>query len=59
MASGLDDFEYRVRQNYGLVVGDNIELWVIDDAWHVGGTGAIPEEYSRRMLAFFEIVPGN
>ncbi|MBI9046436.1 MAG: hypothetical protein JEZ06_18240 [Anaerolineaceae bacterium] len=51
---GLDDFELRVSQKYADVIGENAEVWLIDNAWHVGGPNVIPEEYSKRMLEFFE-----
>ena len=54
IAGGLDDFEHRVSQKYAGVVGANEQIWLIEDAWHMGGPMAIPDEYSRRMLEFFE-----
>lgn len=54
--SGLDPFESRVAQKYAAVVRDNAEVWLIPDAWHVGGPVVIPAEYSRRMVAFFDAV---
>ena len=53
VTSGLDDFEYRVNQKYAGLVGANTRLWFIENAWHVGGPGVIPDEYSRQMLEFF------
>ena len=54
IAGGLDDFEHRVSQKYASVVGANAQIWLIEDAWHVGGPAIIPDEYSRRMLEFFK-----
>jgi hypothetical protein len=54
VAGGLDDFERRTNRQYAEVVGDNVEVWIIEDAWHVGGLGAVPDEYRQRMLTFFE-----
>jgi hypothetical protein len=54
VAGGLDDFESRVSQKYAGVVTSNTELWLIKDAWHLGGPTVTPDEYSRRMLEFFE-----
>ena len=55
IAGGLDDFESRGSQKYAAIVGPNAEIWHIDNAWHVGGPVVVPEEYSQRMLDFFEI----
>ncbi len=54
VAGGLDDFENRVSQKYASVVATNTEIWLIKDAWHVGGPSVRPDEYSRRMLEFFK-----
>lgn len=53
VASGLEDFEHRVNQKYRGLVGANTQIWFIENAWHVGGPGVIPNEYSRQMLEFF------
>lgn len=54
VAGALDTFEAQANRGYQAVVGENGEVWIIDTAWHVGGLGAIPHEYTRRMLAFFD-----
>jgi hypothetical protein len=54
VASGLDDFERRVSQKYAPIVGPNAQVWLIADAWHLGGLVVAPEAYRQRMLAFFE-----
>lgn len=54
IAGGLDDFENRVSQKYASVIGSNAEVWLIENAWHVGGSMVIPDEYSQRMLEFFD-----
>lgn len=54
VAGGLDNFENRVSQKYANVGGANEQIWIIEDAWHVGGPLVIPDEYNRRMLAFYE-----
>lgn len=53
VAAGLDDFEYRVNQKYAGLVGANTRMWFIENAWHVGGPGVIPDVYSRQMVEFF------
>ena len=54
VAGGLDDFERRVTQKYATVLNDNAQVWIIEDAPHVGGLFVRPDEYSQRMLVFFE-----
>ena len=54
VAGGLDDFERRVTQKYAEVLNDNAQVWIIEDAPHVGGLFVRPDEYSQRMLVFFE-----
>ena len=39
---------------YAQYAGDNAELWVLPDAGHCGGPGVRPEEYSARMVEFFD-----
>lgn len=34
--------------------GDNAELWIVEGAGHGGYLRVAPEEYERRMVAFFE-----
>ena len=53
VVSTLDEYEYRINQRYLEVLGENAEQRVIEGAAHVGGPALIPEEYSARMLAFF------
>ena len=36
------------------VLGEHAEQWVIENAGHVGGPALIPEEYTARMLTFFD-----
>jgi pimeloyl-ACP methyl ester carboxylesterase len=55
VASGLDDFENRVNQKYARVIGPNAQVWLIENAGHVGGSSVIPDEYRQRMLEFFEV----
>ena len=54
VAGGRDDFEQQVSQKYAEVVGPNGQVWLIDEAGHVGGRVARPEEYRRRMVDFFD-----
>ena len=58
IAGGLTDFEVRVHRIYARIAPENVSTWVIDEAWHLGGPQAAPDEYSRRMLAFFDEILG-
>lgn len=46
--------ESDVNRGYGSHLGENGELWVISGAGHTMGLGAATEEYTRRMIAFFD-----
>ena len=39
---------------YVQYAGENADLWVLPDAGHCGGPGVRPEEYSARMIEFFD-----
>lgn len=59
VAAGQDDFERRVNQNYAGLLGANTQLWLIEAAGHLGGPMIMPDEYERRMLAFFAAALGE
>ena len=59
VAGGLDDFERRANRQYAELGNPRVQVWVIDQAPHVGGAFVIPDEYRRRMLDFFEWALGN
>jgi pimeloyl-ACP methyl ester carboxylesterase len=59
VAGGLDDFERRVSQKFAGVVGENAQVWLIEEAWHVGGPSVAPDEYRQRMLDFFDPLAGG
>ena len=54
VVAGLDELERRANAPYRDLLGGNGEQWIIENAHHVGGPVAIPEEYTARMLAFFD-----
>lgn len=54
VSAGLDDYENRMSKYYARVHGSNEEIWLIENAWHTGGPAVVPDEYRRRMLAFFQ-----
>jgi hypothetical protein len=59
VGAGRDDFERRVHQGYRSVVGPNTGMWLIEDAWHVGGPVVATELYRQRMLEFFAATLGR
>jgi dienelactone hydrolase len=44
----------RLNRGYARAGGDNVTLWEIPEASHVGGIEARPAEYERRMVGFFD-----
>ncbi len=36
------------------LVGENAEVWVIEEAFHCDGPHLIPDEYASRMVSFFD-----
>jgi hypothetical protein len=59
IVSGLDVMERRANVAYRDLLGENGEQWVIENAYHVGGPVAIPDEYTAQMLGFFDQVLGE
>ncbi|MBL6983678.1 MAG: alpha/beta fold hydrolase [Anaerolineales bacterium] len=55
VAGGLAEFESIVNQRYAQAMAANAQLWLIEDAWHVGGAVVAPKEYHQRMVAFFDL----
>lgn len=54
VAAGVDPYEQDFNEGYAPYLGENGELWVIDNAAHVGGLSAVPDDYERRLIAFFD-----
>ncbi|MBK8027352.1 MAG: hypothetical protein IPK19_39650 [Chloroflexi bacterium] len=54
VAGGLHPYEAQFNRAYELSLGENGALWVIENAGHVGGLWAVPDEYRTRMIAFFD-----
>lgn len=54
VAGGLDPYEPIFNRQYEPLLGDNGELWVIEDAGHVGGLFVQPDVYRQRMVTFFD-----
>ena len=44
----------RLNRLYARTGGDNVTLWEIPEAAHVGGIDARPAEYERRVVGFFD-----
>jgi pimeloyl-ACP methyl ester carboxylesterase len=54
VASGTAPYEADFNRGYETLLGENSDLWVIEDAHHVGGIQVHPDEYTTRMIAFFD-----
>lgn len=54
VAGGLDMHEGNFNRHHATVLGENGTLWVIENAGHVGGLSAMPDEYTARMTGFFD-----
>lgn len=46
--------EYMHVEYYMNYAGKNTSLWIIPEAFHCDGPNQIPEEYTQRMLGFFD-----
>ena len=47
--------EIRIARRYAQSAGEeNTTVWELPDLHHVAGAAAIPDEYARRMIAFFD-----
>jgi dienelactone hydrolase len=44
----------KLNRGYAKAAGDSATLWEIPESGHVGGLKARPEEYERRVIAFFD-----
>jgi pimeloyl-ACP methyl ester carboxylesterase len=49
---GSEEDLYTLR--FAEIAGPNAQAWVIDEAIHCDGPFQIPEEYSQKMVAFFD-----
>lgn len=54
ITGGLAPYEPDFNLEYESFLGENGELWVIENAGHVGGLRAEPERYPARMIEFFD-----
>ncbi len=53
VSSGLDESERTTNERLIPVLGDNKDLWIIENAWHIGGRFDAPDKYREKLLAFF------
>ena len=44
----------KLNRVYARAGGDNVALWEIPEAGHMGGYDARPQEYERRVVGFFD-----
>ncbi|MBK8138948.1 MAG: alpha/beta fold hydrolase [Chloroflexi bacterium] len=54
VAGGRDPYDPGFARAYEGLLGENGGIWIIENAGHVGGLAAFPDEYAARMIAFFD-----
>ena len=54
VAGGQAPYEPDFNLEYEPYLGENGDLWIIENAGHVGGISAEPESYPARMIDFFD-----
>lgn len=54
VAGGLDPYEADFNRGYEPYLGENGQLWVIENARHLGGMSVDPSDYEMRMKRFFD-----
>lgn len=54
VAGGLAPYEADFNREYEPYLGENGDLWIIENAGHVGGLSADSEHYSARIIDFFD-----
>lgn len=58
VTAGQAEFERAVHQGYRAVVQENVYVWLIEDAGHVGGSAVVPDKYAERLVDFFNAAFG-
>ena len=53
VAGGLDTYETQFNRGYEPLLGENGNLWIIENAGHVAGLHSVPQMYKDRMIEFF------
>ena len=53
VSSGKDTSERQTNEQLIPLLGDKKQLWIIENAWHIGGRYDAPDEYRKRLLEFF------
>lgn len=54
ISGGLTDYETSLAKRYAASAAASAEAWNLPDVGHVGGMWARPEEYTQKMLDFFD-----
>ncbi len=54
VASGLDESEFETNSKLMKFADGNKYIWIIPNAWHIGGKLVTPTEYREKLLAFFQ-----
>ena len=53
VSSGLDESERSTNEKLIPFLDGNKKLWIIENAWHIGGRFDAADEYREKLLAFF------
>jgi len=54
IAGGANELEVAFNELFTATVGERATLWVAPDAPHTGAFSLYPDEYERRVIAFFD-----
>ncbi len=54
LISADEDIERFLNRRYYEIAGPTAELWALQGAGHCEGLSAYPEEYTRRMISFYD-----
>ena len=60
IAAGKADYEIPLARRYAASAGPTSQVWELPEDYHIGGMFAHPQEYTQRMIIFFDVsLPGQ
>lgn len=54
IVGGENEREVAFNELFAATVGERAALWIAPDAPHTGAFSRYPDEYEKRMIAFFD-----
>ena len=54
IAGGGNELETAFNRHFTTSIGDRATLWIVPSAPHTAAFGLYPDEYERRVIAFFD-----